>query len=180
MESCSISLHCINADRTLSKDRAGVNFYPEDKVDSNWMLLGRATAIVGANMPGEDNSWIAEGEHMEIHGKVGGKVEDNHDAGLGTTEGDASDAGSDKVDGELDEELRTYYQARNEYWEAYNNIVKTHNLVLKISWPETSRPEEWRIIGCAQVLGTNNKLIKGHILEVKCAWDLDCYSTEHI
>ena len=132
-ESHSVSLHRINVDGTLSEDRVGVNFYPEDKVDSN-RTLGRATTVVGANVPGEDNSGIAEGEHVEVHGEVGGKVKDDRDVGSDTTEADLSDAGSDGVDEELDERWRAYYQARNEYREAYDNIVKTHNLVLKISW----------------------------------------------
>ena len=63
------------------------------------------------------------------------------------------------------------------YRKACDKIINAHSLVLKISWPETSRPEEWKIIEHAQALGTNDKLIRSHILEVKCAGDLDCYST---
>ena len=179
-ETHSVLLHRINGDGTLRKDEVGVSFYPEDKVNSSWTLLSRATTVVGANVPGEDNSRIAEGEHVEVHSEVGGKVKDNHNIGLDTTEADLDDAGSDEVDEELDKEWCAYYQARNKYREACDNIVKMHNMVLKISWPETSRPEEWKIIRHVQVLGTNDKFIRGHIPEVKCVGDLDHYSTQHV
>ena len=168
-ETHSVSLHRINDDGTLGKDEVGVDFYPEDKVHSSWTLLGRATTVVGAEMPGEVNSAVTKEEHTEAHGEVGGKDKDDPD-----------DAGNNDVGEELNEKWRAYRQARSSYREACDKIINAHNLVLKISWPETSRPEEWKIIGHAQALGTNDKFIRGHIPEVKCARDLDRYSTRHI
>ena len=197
-------LHPINADGTLDTGEVGVNFYPDDKVHSSWTLLGRATTVVGANKNGEGNNRVTQGESAaETCGEVGdyaielaprkdpedvqwtqeatedvGSLNDDH--GAATTGIDPSVTVSNEAGEELDEEWLAYYQARNDYREAYDNIIKTHNLVLKVSWPETSRPEEWKIIGHAQTLSKDDKFIKGHIPEVKYARDLGLYSTRHI
>jgi len=81
---------------------------------------------------------------------------------------------------EAAEALRAYIQARDAYQEAYINIAKAHSLVLKVSWPEMSRPAEWEIISHAQTLGETDKFIKGHIPVVEYARELDRYSTHHI
>ena len=197
-------MHPINADGALDTSEVGVNFYPEDRVHSSWSLLGRATTVVGAN---EGNNEIAQVERdAQARGEVGdgvvglapmkdsedvqwtreevtkdiGGPNDDHDTGFGTTETDPSAVVSDEADEELGEEGRAYYRARDDYREANDDIIKTRNLVLKVSWPETSRPEEWKIIGRAQTFGKDDKFIKGHIPEVKYARDLDRYSTRHI
>jgi hypothetical protein len=204
-ENHSVSLHPINADGTLGNDEVGVNFYPEDKVHSIWSLLGRATTVVGVGK-GEDKRGNVEGERAEPQGEVEddfvgivlrgdsedgrwtqgelGKdtwsIKDDHGAGAGATEIGPSGAVNNEADEELGEEWRTYYRARDDYREAYDNIIKTHNLVLKVSWPEKSRLEEWRIIGHAQTLGKSDKFIEGHIPVVHCARDFGRYSTHHI
>jgi hypothetical protein len=68
-ENHSVSLHSINADGTLGKDEVGVDFHPEEKVHSSWLLLGRAMAVVGAKM-GKDNCGNAEGECAEAQSEV--------------------------------------------------------------------------------------------------------------
>jgi len=55
-----------------------------------------------------------------------------------------------------------------------------HNVVLKVSWPEASRLEEWKIIKHAETLSEDDKLIGVHIPEVKYARDFGHYSTHHI
>jgi len=75
---------------------------------------------------------------------------------------------------------RIHIQARDAYRKAYSNTIKKRNLVLKISWPEMSRPAEWMIIGHAQTLGKSDKFIEGHIPVVRFARDFDRYSTRHI
>jgi hypothetical protein len=57
---------------------------------------------------------------------------------------------------------------------------KTHDLILKISWPETSRVAEWRVVAHAQGLGKADEFIRGHIPEVKYGRDFDQYSTQRI
>ena len=118
MESHYVLLHRINGDGTLGKDEVGVNFYPEDKVHSSWTLLGRATTVVGANVPGEVISGVTKEEHTEAHGEAGGNVKDDHGIGCGTAKTDPGNAGSNEVDGELDEKRRAYRQAHNVYREA--------------------------------------------------------------
>ena len=208
-ENHSVSLHPINADGTLGGDEVDVKFYPEDKIHSSWTLLGRATTVVGANMDVEDNGGITGGEHAKAHGEVkddnagvaarkdpedvqwiqkeAGKATGgarNDDAGVGTTGIDPGIDPSYTINNEADEELskewRAYYQARDDYREAYGKTIEMRNLVLKVSWPETSRLEEWKVIEHAQTLGKDDELIRGHIPEVKCARDFGHYSTRHI
>jgi len=84
------------------------------------------------------------------------------------------------TDPALVEAWRLYNEARDAYQETCGNVIKTHNLVLKVSWPETSRPAEWEIISRAQVLGKDDKFIRDHIPVVEYARELDRYSTRHI
>jgi len=173
----------------------GVNFYPEDKVHSGWSLLGRATTVVGASASGGDGNGGPECQDAAKGGIIGGTSrEDPGD--IRRTEGEARkvddsteslrEAGSaDPTEGDPRNTVSNpaptpYSQARDAYREAYGIIAKTHNLILKISWPEASRPSEWEIIGHAQTLGKNDKFIKGHIPVVEYARELDRYSTHHI
>lgn len=71
-------------------------------------------------------------------------------------------------------------QALDAYQKACNDIIKVHDLILKISWPETSRIPEWQIVAHAQALGKDDTFIRGHIPEIKYACDLNQYSTHHI
>jgi len=200
-EDHSILLHPTNADGTLGEDKVGINFHPEDKVHSSWALLGRATNVVGASRKGEGDNATTKGEHTEVHrevradvvgtasrkvsedihraqGEDAGSVGDNDVAGTRTT--DPGCAVENKADEELREELDPYCQARDEYRKARDKTIKAHNLILKVSWPETSRPEEWKVIRHAHTLGKDDKFIKGHIPEVKYARDLGLYSTHYI
>ena len=68
------------------------------------MLLGRATTVVGAKMPGEVISGVTKEERTEAHGEVEGKDKDN-----------LNDAGNNNVGKELDKKWRTYLQACNTY-----------------------------------------------------------------
>ncbi|KAF9780823.1 hypothetical protein BJ322DRAFT_1112224 [Thelephora terrestris] len=68
---------------------------------------------------------------------------------LGTTE---TKPGADKSSKEIDKEWLAFQKAQSAYKEAYAKKVKSHNLVLKVSWPETSRTEEWRTIEHARTL----------------------------
>ena len=119
------------------------------------------------------------GEELEAIQQTWGKVraEDLCKAGSADlTEDNPSGVMSDQEA----EGLRAYFQARDAYREAYSTIARAHNLVLKVSWPEASRPSEWEIIGYAQTLGKQDKIIKGHIPVVEYARELDRYSTRHI
>ena len=173
----------------------GVNFYPEDKVHSGWSLLGRATTVVGASANREDDNGDPGCQDATKGGIIRGTSrEDSED--VRRTEGEARkgddsieglcEAGSadptedDPGDAVSDPAATSYSQARDAYREAYSIIAKAHNLVLKISWPEASRPSEWEIIGHAQMLGKNDEFIKGHIPVVEYARGLDRYSTHHI
>ena len=177
----------------------GVNFYPEDKVHSGWSLLGRATTVVGASASGGDGNGGPECQDAAKGGIIGGTSrEDSEDVqrsegearkGDRSTESLSEAGGADPTEGDPStvamnlaeaEALRVYNQARGTYREAYSIIAKAHNLVLKISWPEASRPSEWEIIGHAQTLGENDEFIKGHIPVVEYARELDHYSTHHI
>ena len=116
-------------------------------------------------------------------GKGTGSTDDD-DAGTGTTEiypgiwpGHAV---NDEMDEELIEEWRAYYRARDDYREAHGKVIEMHNLVLKLSWPEASRLEEWKIIKHAETLGKDDKFIGSHIPEVKYARDFGHYSTHRI
>jgi len=208
-EGSTVSLHPINADGTLGGDEVGVKFYPEDKVHSSRTLFGRGTTVVGANRNAEDRGGTTVGEHTEAHGEFENGVigvasrkgsEDvqwmdgeagkgiggarNDDAGAGMTEiypeiwpGHAI---NDEMDEELIEEWRAFYRTRDGYREAHGKVIEMHNLVLKASWPEALRLEEWKIIKQAETLGKDDKFIGGHIPEVKYARDFSYYSTHHI
>lgn len=202
MENNTVSLHPVNADGTLGEEEAGVNFYQEDRVYSSWTLLGRATTVVGANREGEDNSGDPGGECSgpqcgagdgDTLGSVPGddlkdiqRTQGDVGTGTGGVEGndagvaDSSSTADNERDGQLNEKWRTYYQARDTYRKAYGDIIKAHDLVLKVSWPEASRQEEWKVVAYAQAMGKADKFIKGHIPTVMYARDLDQYSTQHI
>ena len=196
----SVLLHPVNPDGTLGEDKIRVNFYPDDKIHSSWTLLDRATTVVGANRNEEGNSGTTEGEHAKVHdgdgvasgkgpddmqgsqgdaGKDVGRVRDDDEAGDRTTGTDRGYSVDNEV-GEMTGGEYAYLRAHDDYREASDKIIEMHNLVLKVSWPESSRLEEWRIIGHAQALGRDNKFIRGHIPEVKYGQDLDRYSTRHI
>jgi len=115
------------------------------------------------------------GGQGEPEGRSVGDVPRNDLENIQRAQGEAG-----KDTGSIDEACRVFNQACDAYRDAYNNIAKAHDLVLKISWLETSRLKEWKIVGRAQTLGKNDKLIEGHILVVKYARDLDHYSTEHV
>ena len=172
-ESQAVLLHPTNIDGTLGKEEVGVAFYPEDKIHSSWSLLGRATTVVGASRNGNNDG-----------GDTGAQDADNGSAGGGDGTGDADHTeyhpSGAVTKPAMVEALRVYNEARDAYREACGNVIKAHNLVLKVSWPETSRPAEWEIIGRAQVLGKNDKFIKDHISVVEYARELDRYSTRHI
>src|SRR6266478_4439541 len=70
--------------------------------------------------------------------------------------------------------------ARDAYRKACDDIIKAHDLILKISWPETSRIPEWKIIAHAQTLGKTDKFIGGHVPVVRYGRDLDRYSSRHV
>lgn len=190
----SVTLHPVNADGTLDKGEVGVDFYPEDEIHAGWSLLGRATTVVGARKGG-DNRGNTGGECAEAQCKVkddtvGGAPEKHSEAiqkiqgaasedtgSADTTKRDPSDPMNHPARAEA---LHVYDQAREAYRKAYSDLMKAHDLVLKVSWPEASRPEEWRIIEHAQALGKNDKNIEGHIPVVNYARQFDQYSTHHI
>jgi hypothetical protein len=155
-EDHSVLLYPMYAGGSLGEDQVAVNFYPEDEVHSARSPLGRATTVVGANR------------------------NDDHGASVNLTKTDPPATVLNKVHEVQDEKWRDFYQARNDYRTANANTIKSHDLVLKVSWPETSRVEEWRIIGHAQMLGKEDKFIGGHIPDVKYARDFEHYSTDHI
>ena len=180
-ENCLVLLHSVKADGTLGEEEVRINFDPEDKVHSTWALLGRATTVVGASEVKEGNSGTVEG----------GDTEELTDGGIeGETAGDPQ--GQDSEDTQQDQEgcggnnddpkdeWGIFLKARERYKKAYAKRVESRNLVLKVSWPEASRTEEWRTIEHARTLGKDDKFIRGHIPEVKCARDFDHYSTKHI
>ena len=180
----SVSLHPVNPNGTLSQDEVDIDFDPNDKVHSSWALLGRATTVVGAKR--HDDETAGE-EHTDTVADT--KVKDHEDDVIGTAEVQASGGTSSLERGigansEADEELRKEWDAfcksRDEYREAFAKAIKSRDLVMKVSWPETSRVEEWRIIKHAHTLGEEDKFIKGHIPEVRYARDLGRYSTRHI
>ena len=174
----SVLLHPVNPDGTLGEDEVGVNFYPDDEIHSSWTLLGRATTVVGANRNEEGNDGITEGEPAKVHDGVGNGVA----SGKGPEDMQRIRGETGKVTSHAKDGVGavSYFQARDDYREARDKIIEMHNLVLKVSWPESSRLEEWRVIKHAQALGESDKFIRGHIPEVKCARDLDRYSTHHI
>ena len=175
----SILLHPVNADGSLGTGEARVNFYPKDKVHSGWSLLGRATTVVGANAEGDENDPLARDGHVKSLEKMG-------DNTIGTTvDGNPEEVNSDRVDsggtGDGEDRVRSALDPnRDAYQKARDDIIKAHNLILKISWPETSRIREWVIVAHAQMLGETDKFIRGHVPEAKFGRDFDRYSTKHI
>ena len=160
-EGHSVLLHPVNADGALGEGEVGVSFYPGDRVYSWWSLLGRATTVVGAS------GARTEGGDAEDQGKMGhvaGTMVDGNLAGIETGGSGPSDR----------------YQTRDAYRKACNDIIKVHDLILKISWPETSRLPEWKIVAHAQTLGKTDEFIRGHVPVAKYGRDLDRYSTQHI
>jgi len=181
----------MGVDGTLDEEEIGVKFYAEDEIHSSRSLLGRATTVVGASREG--GSGGVEG----LGGVVGAPVKDipwndlevaqqtQGEAGIveggdGTGGTDRRDPSGTTNDPDDDEAWHVFYQTRNTYRETFNKTTKARNLVLKISWPEMSRPTEWKVIGHARTLGKNDKFIEGHIPVVKYARDLDRYSTQYI
>ena len=174
-EDHSVLLHPVCAGGTLDDNKVAVNFCPEDEVHSAWSLLGRATTVVGANRneggDSEDTPRVQEEAYQ-----AGCGLGDGHSPHVDTTQTNPPATALDKVD----EEWRDFYEAQAKYRETLAKTIKSHNLVLKVSWPETSRLEEWKIIEHAQSLGKKDKFIKGHVPDAKYARDIDRYSTEHI
>lgn len=156
-----------------------VNFHPTDKVYSGWSLLGRATTVVGASAEGVGSDPPAREGYAESLEMVGDSViestVDGNPEEVKTGEADSGDTdnGEDRVRGALDE-------ARDAYRKACDDIIKAHNLVLKISWPETSRIPEWMIVAHAQTLGETDEFIRGHVPDVKYGRNFDQYSTQRI
>ena len=175
----SVLLHPVNADGSLGSDELRVNFYPTDKVYSGWSLLGRATTVVGANAEGDGSDPPAREGHVKSLETMGDDV-------VGTAvDGNPEEAKADGADfgdtGGVENRVRSAVdQARDAYRRACDDIIKAHDLILKISWPETPRIPEWRIIAHAQMLGETDKFIRGHVPEVKYGRDLDRYSTRRI
>ena len=99
----------------------------------------------------------------------------NHTGGTDTEHDPRNSA--ENFDPAVAEAWRVYNQARDAYREIFGNIIKAHNLVLKVSWLETSRPEEWRIIKHAQMLGKIDEFITPVIHHAR---DLSQYFTRHI
>ena len=179
-ENHSVSLYPINPDGTLGGDEVEVNFYPDGEIHSSWTLLGRATAVIGANR-NEGNSGTTEGELAKVHGGAEGDfVRAASRKGSGNMQRIWGDAGKVASRAKDSVGAGAYFQARSEFREARGEIVGVHGLVLEMSWPGKSRLEEWRVIKRTQALGEGDEFIRGHILEVKCARDLDRYSTRHI
>ena len=205
-EDQTVSLHPMNLDGTLGEEEVSVNFHPEDKIHSGWSLLGRATTVVGASRNGGNGNGDTEGPNLAKDHVIGGGAGENLEdvqwtqggagkGGYGVEDGDGAGSAdmtecgpSDAVNNLAAADASSphnkvrnaYSEARDAYREAYSNIAKTHNLVLKVSWPEKSRPAEWEIISHAQTLGKNDKFIKGHIPVVEYARELHRYSTHHI
>jgi hypothetical protein len=186
-ENRTISLLPVNTDGTLGGDEVDINFHPEDKVHSSWALLGRATTVVGANRDREASSGSEDDntaggtsrEDSEDFQRIQGEAGRDSDS-FTDDDGIDFDILNSEADEELKKEWHAYYRARDDYRKAHYKIVEMHNLILKVSWPETSRLEEWKIIRHAQILGEDDKFIRDHIPEVKCAQDLGHYSTRHI
>ena len=179
-EKHSVLLHPVIEDGTLGTEEASVEFHPEDKVHSGWSVLGRATTVIGASTGRKGNGGRAKEGHIGARGETEDDIAENtakkdHEE-LKTDEvtlnaGDARGEGGEQ--GALD-------QARDAYRRACEDIIKDHDLILKIYWPETSRIREWEIIAHARTLGRTDKFIGGHIPEVKYARDFDQLSTSHI
>ena len=196
-EDHSVLLHPIRAGGTLDDNKVAVNFDPDDKVHASWSLLGRATTVVGASKNKEWDGTSAKGGQAmgvayggadELRVPLGEGLEDTprtqeesgslgDDPRVGTTQTNPPAAAPDEVE---DKGWRDFYQARAKYREELAKTIKSRDLVLKVSWPETSRLEEWKIIEHAQSLGKNDEFINGHVPDAKYARDFERYSTEHI
>ena len=169
----SVLLHPICAGGTLNENNTvSVNFYPEDEVHVAWSPFGRATTVVGANRNSLRNASKDTPRAQEEAGKRSGSLGGDHSTSVGTsqTEPPSTERGG----------TCKFFEARAEYLETLAKIITSHDLVLKVSWPETSRLEEWKIVEHAQSLGKNDKFIKGHVPDAKYARDFERYSTAHI
>ena len=157
----------------------GVNFHPEDNIHSGWSILGRATTVLGADVKGSGSGVPTEGGGAESHDKSGDDV-------TGTTVGEnpeSAKTGRGDYGNTMDGGGQMWgpmHAARDAYRKAHDDAIKKHNLIFKISWPETSRVAEWRIVAHAQTLGKTDEFIRGHIPEVKSGRDFDRYSTQRI
>ena len=178
-EGHSVLLHPIDADGSLGTDEVCVKFHPTDKVYSGWSLLGRATTVVGANVEGGGSAPPAREGRAESLEKVGDNIVGSAvDGNPEEVKTDGADPG-DTVDGE-DRIRSAFDQTRDAYRKACDEIIEAHDLILKISWPETSRIPEWMIVAHAQTLGETDKFIRGHVPEVKYGRNFDRYSTQRI
>ena len=168
----SVLLHPIDVNGSLGAGEVGVNFYPTDKVYSGWSILGRATTVMGASTEGAGGGPPAREGHVKSSKTTGddivGAAVDGNPKEV-KTDGD----GEDRVRSALD-------RARNAYRKACDDIIKAHNLILKISWPETSRDPEWMIVAHAQTLGKMDEFIRGHVPEAKYGRNFNRYSTQRI
>ena len=183
----TVLLYPTKPDGTLDKEEEGVKFFPDDEIHSSWTLLGRATTVVGANMkedgrgtegePGKDSDAVEDTSGEDPGGVQRAQGESSETSGIDPTQRDPSGAMDESTRAEI---WRVYNQARDAYRKASGDIIKSHNLILKISWPEASRPEEWKIIGHARALGKSDEFIEGHIPVVHHARDFGRYSTRHI
>lgn len=124
----------------------------------------------------EDIQWT----QREAGKGIGGVGDSDSTGGVRLTEYGSGTTARTERDGQQTEELQTYYQTCDTYQKAQGEIIKAYNLVLKVSWPETSRQEEWKVVAYAQTLGERDEFIKGHVPVAMYAWDLDQYSTQHI
>ena len=156
-EEHTILLHPVNADGTLDEDEVSVKFYPDDKVHSGWSLLGRATTVVGANAERDGSDVPTKKLHIESQEKMGYGV-------IGSmVDGKPDEADPSNAAGGEDRTRSAFNQARDAYRKACDDIIKSHKLILKISWPEASRIAEWEIVARAQTLGKADEFVRGHI-----------------
>jgi len=180
-EKRSILLHSVTDDGTLGTEEVNVEFHPEDKVHSGWSLFGRATTVIGASTGRKGNGGLAEERHIEAQCGVGGDVAETMADGdseeLETDETNLSPRDTARGEGE---EQGSLDQARDAYRRACDDLIRAHDLVLKIYWAEAWRIREWEIMTYARTLGKMDKFIRGHVPEVKYARDFDRHSTRHI
>jgi len=179
-EKHSTLLYAVTEDGTLGSEEASVDFHPEDKVHSRWTLLGRATTVIGASIRRKGSGRRAKEGHVEARHETGDDVAEttaNKDPEELKADEVIPSAGGARGEGR---EQSASDQARDAHQRACDGVIKAHDLVLKIYWPETSRLREWQIIAHAQALGKTDKFIKGHVPEIKYARDFDQYSTRHI
>jgi len=192
-----VSLYPVSTDGSLCEDEVDINFYPDDKIHSGWSLLGRATTVVGASDMAKDSPAHVEEEHFQAHGgdeADGVVIDDSYEdryltpdevdvdeqfrgnspsettSDLSATEDEEQDSNAEEEGGE----------GEGENGDDEGTHGQLHDLVLKVSWPEASRHEEWKVISHARTLGNADEFIKGHIPEAKYARDLNHYSTRHI